>query len=295
MESEKNKIIKDLVKKVFAEDYQEQKTRKLGGLTNHNYLISIRSGNFVVRLPGKGTEEMINRSHEHISSNLANELDIDAKLIYFDDKTGIKISRFIEGAVTMTAETLSTDENLILVVETLIKLHTSGKNTGIEFNAMKMIEEYESLLKTNQGKFYEDYNSIKEKVLQYYQEIYRNNFVSVPCHNDPLCENWIKGNDRIYLIDWEYAGMNDAIWDLSDVSIEACLTWEKDRFLLNLYLGHDAGNDEIRRFLINKVFLDFLWSLWGKLRGLYEDDMEEYAHTRYVRAKKNIVILEGGI
>ncbi len=45
-----------------------------------------------------------------------------------------------------------------------------------------------------------------------------------PCHNDPLCENWLRDPKRIYLVDWEYAGMNDPLWDLADISIEAGYT-----------------------------------------------------------------------
>jgi thiamine kinase-like enzyme len=288
-------IINDLVKKVFGpgEKLQERQIQRLGGLTNHNYLIDITGGQFVVRLPGEGTEQMINRVNEHISSRLANELDIDAALFYFDDKTGIKISKYVENALTLSEKTAGADENLSLIAGVFRKLHGCGKNTGVDFNVFNMIENYESLLqKTNKVVFYDDYGVIKEKVLRYNGEMAALKIAPVPCHNDPLCENWIRSGSRIYLIDWEYAGMNDAIWDLADVSIEANLTSEKDSFFLKKYFGHEAADHERRRFLINKVFLDFLWSLWGKLRSLYEDGMEEYALTRYLRAKANIALIE---
>jgi thiamine kinase-like enzyme len=280
-----------LIQEVFPGE-RLQDLKKLGGLTNHNFRTELSCGDYVVRLPGEGTEQMINRSDEHISSNLANDLGIDAELVYFDDTTGIKISKYINNAITLTDVSLATDENLSLAAGIFKKLHGCGRNTKVEFNVFTMIENYENLLRINHGSFYDDYNPTKQKVLNYHKEIAALSIAPVPCHNDPLCENWIRSDSQIYLIDWEYAGMNDGIWDLADVSIEANLTKEKDLYFLKEYLGHEASHSEIRRFLINKIFLDFLWSLWGKLRGLYEDGMEEYARTRYVRAQKNIVVLE---
>jgi thiamine kinase-like enzyme len=111
----------------------------------------------------------------------------------------------------------------------------------------------------------------------------------VPCHNDPLCENWVESGDRLYLIDWEYAGMNDGMWDVSDVSIEAGFDAEWDKKLLTAYLGHEPTVGEQRHFLANKIYVDFLWTLWAKTRVPFDGQpMEDWAQERYARMITNI-------
>ena len=42
----------------------------------------------------------------------------------------------------------------------------------------------------------------------------------VACHCDPLCENFLDTGERMWLVDWEYSGMNDPMWDLGDLCVE---------------------------------------------------------------------------
>jgi len=108
----------------------------------------------------------------------------------------------------------------------------------------------------------------------------------VPCHNDPLCENWVEGDGRMYLIDWEYAGMNDGMWDVADVSIEAGFDGECDRLLLAAYLGREPELADEKHFLASKIYVDYLWTLWAKARVPYDGQpMEDWAVERYTRLK----------
>ena len=59
----------------------------------------------------------------------------------------------------------------------------------------------------------------------------------VPCHNDPWPANLLDADGRIYLIDWEYSGMNDPMWDLADLSVEAGFGPEQDRTMMEVYYG----------------------------------------------------------
>ena len=94
----------------------------------------------------------------------------------------------------------------------------------------------------------------------------------------------------MYLVDWEYAGMNDPMWDLADVSIEAEMNEVMDKKLITRYLGQEPLKDEIFRFQANKIYIDFLWSLWGKTRVPFEGTaMEQYAMDRYNRLKQNLL------
>ena len=103
----------------------------------------------------------------------------------------------------------------------------------------------------------------------------------------------MEGNGRLYLIDWEYAGMNDGMWDLSDVSIEASYSEEEDDLLLEDYFGRKPTVTDKKHFLANKIYVDYLWTLWAKTRVPYSgQDMEDWASERYARMKDNIAAFE---
>ena len=115
----------------------------------------------------------------------------------------------------------------------------------------------------------------------------------VPCHNDPLCENWVEGDGRMYLIDWEYAGMNDGMWDVADVSIEAGFEKAQDSTLLRYYLDREPTVLDWKHFLASKIYVDYLWTLWAKARVPYDGQpMEDWAVERYARMKDNLLAFE---
>lgn len=289
---EDRKVVEELLERVLGIDTIVDMER-MGGLTNRTYLITDeKNEKYVVRLPGEGTEQIINRRNEKISTELGCEVGIDATLFYFDENTGIKITEYIINAETMNAKELKKEENIRLVANVLKTLHSSDIDTKVPFDVIDMAETYEKFIRENGGFFYDDYEEVKQYINKI-KEDYMPSVVKKPCHNDPLCENWILQNDeKMYLIDWEYAGMNDPMWDLADVSIEAEYTEEMEALLLKTYFGEDLTEEKWKAFRINKVLIDYLWSLWGKTRAVYDgEELELYAKTRYIRMKKNMECL----
>lgn len=264
--------------------------KRLGGLTNHTYKVTLQNGaQYVFRIPGEGTEELICREDERVSTKLACKLGIDSPMLYFGDN-GEKVTLYIENARTMDAESLREDKAIVDVAHVFRRLHTCGENTGVPFEVFDMAKSYEDIIYSNNVSMFDDYEQVKEKIFRLKGEIDENGAVpTVPCHNDSLCENWVYSGDRLYLIDWEYAGMNDGMWDLADVSIEAGYSKENDELLLLSYFGQAPDELQRKRFIANKLYLDYLWSLWGKTRVPYDGDfMEQYALERYLRLKKNL-------
>lgn len=78
------------------------------------------------------------------------------------------------------------------------------------------------------------------------------------------------------------------MWDLADISIEASYNEKQDSYLLKNYLQKEPTMHEKERFLANKLYLDYLWTLWAKTRVPFSGtDMEQYALERYTRLKSN--------
>ncbi len=283
----------DLMKVVF-DDSNWIAIERLGGMTNHSYKITRPDGQeYLARIPGEGTEELINRLDERKSTELACKLGIDSPLLYFGND-GRKVMKFIHDPQPMNEEVMQRKENLLQAAEIFHRLHTCGIDTGVRFEVFEMAELYEKIINDAGVDFYDDYENVKQDVMKIKAEIDKEDEApKVPCHNDSLMGNWVLDNaGKLYLIDWEYSGMNEAMWDLSCLSIEAEYGPAEDDELLKAYYaieGKEAGVDAKRRFIAAKMYVDYLWTLWGLTRVPFDGEfMKVYAENRFNRLKKNI-------
>ena len=281
--------VAELLHKVLGKsDYSD--IRRLGGLTNHTYHVMFANGEeYVVRIPGEGTEELIVREDEKKSTQLACKLGVDAPMLYFGEN-GAKVSEYLKNAQTMSAETIKNATHIAQVAEIFRIMHDCGEDTGVPFEVFDMAAGYEKIAVNMNVPMFADFDQYKAKLMEIKEEIDGSlEIKKVPCHNDPLCENWVLSQGRMYLIDWEYAGMNDGMWDVADVSIEANFDDSEDLLLLEKYLGRVPTVLDKKHFLANKLYVDFLWTLWAKARVPYDGQpMEDWAVERYTRLKENV-------
>lgn len=267
-----------------------QKLERLGGLTNHTYHATLADGReYAVRIPGEGTEEMIVRSDEKTSTELACRLGIDAQMLFFG-ADGRKLTEYIPNAQTMTPETMRDPARIAKAAAICRKIHSCGEDTGVPFDVFDMAATYEKIIRDQKVALYEDYEAVKATVMEIKAHVDAAlNPPLVPCHNDPLCANWVESGQRLYLIDWEYAGMNDGMWDLAAVSIEAEYGPREDTQLLRDYLGREPSKLDREHFLGAKLNVDYLWTLWALTRVPFSgQDMQDWADERYARLKNNI-------
>lgn len=271
----------------------------MGGMTNRNFRVDTPGKIYAVRLAGEWAQEMIVRKAEHICTRLADRVGIHTDLIYFDEQTGIKICGFIPGAVAMTPELMRKRKNVKLVAELFRRLHFCGETISVDFDFLGKVELYENLLRRHTTEeFFPGYDQTRSKVLELYEQAQGMDAAYLPCHNDPVPENFIYGQDgKMYLIDWEYGGMNDPLWDLAALCLECDWDTPQEQRFLKYYFGKKVTPADWQRFLIYKVLPDFLWSLWGRLRAAgggdgTDFDYDAYGTMRYNRAVKNLSTLE---
>lgn len=270
-------------------DKQIQEIVPIGGMTNKNYKVTINNEHFVLRVPGNGTEEMISRNNEMQNALYAHEIGVDAELIYFNEETGIKVSRFIENAETLSPDSAKRHANMKLTTSILRKLHSSTKPMPTRFDVYNEIEKYHNLVVKYGVAHYEDYDATRERVYALQGLLETLDVKLTPCHNDLVAENLIKSReDKMYLIDWEYAGMNDPMWDLAAHIIECDFSEEDEARFLSLYFNGEPEEKYIKRVLINKIFQDFLWSIWTIVKEAKGDNFGSYGIDRYNRAKANL-------
>ena len=282
--------IKEMLKEVFGdEEYID--LERLGGMTNRSYKVVRTNGKeYICRIPGEGTDKMINRSNERKNTVLACDLGVDTKLLYFTDD-GKKVMEFVQKPQPMNKEVMQRSDIIKQATDIIRKLHTCGIDTSVRFDVFEMAGLYEKIIKDEKVAFYDDYEEVKNNVMSIKNTIDEKCHPErVFCHNDTLPDNWVLDeNGKLYLVDWEYSGMNEGMWDLSCLSIESDFSNEKDNELLKSYYGREASTLEKKYFVATKLYVDYLWTLWGLVRVPVEGTvMQEYADGRYERLKRNI-------
>ena len=289
----RNNIVKECVKNALnLEDNQIGKVMPSGGMTNKNYKVYINDNPYIVRIPGNGTDEIIDRKSEKTNAKLAVELGLDKKILYINENSGVKIAEFIKDAETLTATSAKREKNMKKVARILNTLHNSDIKMENIFDAFRLMDYYEDLIKKYNGEFYDGYEEVKEKVFLLKKELKNLNVELMPCHNDTLPDNFVKDSkENMYLIDWEYSGKNDPIWDVTAYMLESEFSEDEEELFLNIYFDNKLNEDIFKRVLINKICQDFLWSLWTILKEAKGDDFGTYGIERYKRAVENIRIL----
>lgn len=262
---------------------------RLGGLTNLVFKVDCGGERFVLRIPGKGTEEYIDRVNEGKAARAAAHARVSPDVLHFDDGTGVMVSRFIDGAVTMSPELFQSRHGSAgRAGRAFRQLHESGAVFPFRFELFKMIDSYLGILATKDVALPEGYHDVVRGAGPVRQALEAHERPLAPCHCDPLCENFLDTGERMWIVDWEYSGMNDPMWDLGDLSVEGGFTARQDREMIEAYFGRAATEAEHGRIVIYKAMCDLLWTLWGLIQhanGNPADDFWAYATKRFERCK----------
>jgi thiamine kinase-like enzyme len=261
---------------------------RLGGLTNRVYRVDLDGKPAVLRIPGDGTAEYINRAHEAETARLASAVGVSPAVIHADPSSGLMVSAHVD-AVTMTpALFASRDGAVARAGDVFRRLHASGVVFPFRFELFAMIDEYLGILATKDVALPSGYSDVVREADAIRAALARRRVALAPCHCDPLCENFLDDGSRMWLVDWEYSGMNDPMWDLGDVSVEGSFSDAQDEALLRAYFSGEPAPRDHGRMVIYKAMCDLLWTLWGLIQlanGNPADDFRTYADTRFAHCK----------
>lgn len=258
---------------------------RLAGLTNVNF----RVGDWVVRIPGKGTSEFIDRTTEAVAARSAADAGVNVEVSFFDATDGLMVTRFAEGTTTMHVERFRDLGSVHRAGEVLRRLHTTAAPFANEFRLWDMIDEYKHLVTVKDAPLPDGYDEVLHRAGEARAALQAIPAPLAPCHCDPLCENFLDDGTRMWLIDYEYAGNNDPMWDLGDLSVEGCFDQHQDDALLAGYFAGRPPTEDRARMVVYKAMCDLLWTLWGVIQhanGNPADDFWAYAVGRFERCRR---------
>jgi len=243
----------------------EMAIEPLPGLTNRNYRIGARGENYVLRLPGAGTKKYIDRDAEAHDAALAAQAGLTPEIIFADSATGLMLTRFIDGAETLTAAAVHDPRTMADTARMLRRLHDSGLVFRREMRVFDKIDSY--LQKSPRAAT--QFGEVRRAAEPLRDVMDGPGRRLVPCHIDPTPSNFIRGRapdgvSRMYLIDWEYAEMSEPAYDLAGLSIEAQFSESEDAALLAAY-GEGVRGATPDRFVAYKSMLYLMAGSWAAM------------------------------
>lgn len=260
-----------------------------GGISNSNWRIFLNDqpDTFFLKIPGDGTENFIDRKAANNASVRAFEVGIGAEVVHFDPNTGVEVFEFIEGLKTST-----NGDFLNKTVRTnavhAIKAFNDARALDLQKTTMDMIEEHFDQLLTFGGHFTQDFTWLNAKFREAKSALVASGLDLVPCMNDTLAGNFLLDpQDKVILVDFEYASNNDRCAELALWFVEMCFDRDTEHEVIEEYFGSvDPGI--VARITIFKALVDIKWATWAmvqnKLSAL-DFDYFKYGAWKYMRAR----------
>ena len=226
---------------------------KLAGITNINYKIKFLGKDKVIRIPGKGTENIIDRTSEKKILSIILDKDIVPKSDFYN--SDIKLTDFLYGYRSLDFDDLKDCDIIFpLIVDQMKKLHSINHSDYMSFKVISMVEEIEN---------YERLSSIKivnksehKFLLNLAREIDKGK--QVLCHRDLQLPNIMYNGEKIKFVDFEYSGFSSILWELGNFTAELELSKEQIMKFIKIY--KDISYEEI---IIGQLMSNYIWALWG--------------------------------
>lgn len=236
-----------------------------GGITNHNWRVRLGGGDYVVRLCSPGVEVLgVDRDCEHEAARRAAALGIGPEVVAWLPDEGVLVTRWLTGGPAEARE------HIAEIAGALRAFH-HGPALAATFDVPQLVRRQVALL--------DDVPAVLERALA----VAPRTGERVPSHNDLLGANLVRDGDRVLIVDWEYAGMNDRLFDLANLSVNNGFTEADDRVLLGAYFGDDAQLAGLRRMKIVSDLREAAWGLVQHARSELDVDFAAYAREHLER------------
>ena len=262
------------------------------GMTNRSFLFSCKDKKYIMRIPGEGTDQLINRRQEAAVYQTIAGRRICDEIAYINPENGYKITEYLEGARVCDAEN---EEDLQKCMKKLREFHGQKLRVDHSFDLFGQMEYYESLWEGTPSA-YKDYEKTKAHVLQLKDYIEANAGEWVLTHIDAVPDNFLfveeNGKEEIRLIDWEYAGMQDPHVDIAMFCIYSLYKKEQVDHLIDLYFEGNCDERTRIKIYCYIAVCGLLWSNWCEYKRKLGVDFGEYSLRQYRYAKDYYKIVQ---
>lgn len=267
-----------------------------GGITNVNFVVEDAGDKYVVRVGGDIPLHQVMRFNELAASRAAYAAGVSPEVVYAEP--GALVLRFIEGK-TFVPEDVRKPENLAAIVELIRRVHYELPNylrgPSLVFWVFHILRDYAGTLRDRGSRMVPELPRLLEIADTLEFEIGPIDLVYG--HNDLLAANLIDDGQRLWLIDWDYAGFNSPLFDLSNLASNNEFTPDMEAWLMQAYFGEPPSGGILRRFAAMKCASLLRETMWSMVQEVHSDlDFDFVAYTtenleRFERAHQDYLEL----
>jgi thiamine kinase-like enzyme len=256
-----------------------------GGITNTNFIVDDRGERFVVRVGEDIPVHGVMRFNEIAAARAAHAAGISPEIVYSAD--GIFIMRYIEGR-TLTEPEVREQQNLERIIHLIQVCHNEipkhFKGPALIFWPFHVCRNYIHTAREGSSRMIDslprflDINEELEKTVGEIKLVFG--------HNDLLAANFIDDGNRLWLLDWDYAGYNTALFDLANLSSNNELSPQQEDWILETYYNHPVTDRIRRRIAAMKcvsLLRETLWSIVSEITSTLDFDYVSYTSKNLSR------------
>lgn len=263
------------------------------GMTNRSFLFTCRNRKYIMRIPGEGTQQLIDRRAEAEVYQRLKGKGICDNVIYMNAENGYKITEFIEG--TRVCDPFN-PKDLVICMEKLRAFHEQEFSVERAFHIFEQIEFYEALW-GGKPSAYQDYETTKERVMRLQSYINAHTDKKVLTHIDAVPDNFLimedeKGDCEVRIIDWEYAGMQDPHIDIAMFCIYSMYEKEQVDNLIDIYFQRNCPDGTRVKIYCYIAACGLLWSNWCEYKAILGVKFGEYSQRQYDYAREYYQIVQ---
>lgn len=257
------------------------------GMTNRSFLFVCKGKRYIMRIPGEGTDQLINRHQEADVYRMIADKGICDNIAYINPENGFKITEYLKSA--RACDPLNEDD-LKACMDKLRLFHQMELKVDHEFDLFGQIAFYESLW-NGRPSSYRDYLQTKENVFSLRSYLDSLGVKKVLTHIDAVPDNFLfvedmDGTRDIRLIDWEYAGMQDPHVDIAMFCIYSLYDRARVDRLINIYFENNCPPEVRVKIYCYIAVCGLLWSNWCEYKASLGVEFGEYSMRQYRYAKE---------
>jgi thiamine kinase-like enzyme len=238
-------------------------TQLPGGLTNRNYKVTTPAGAFVARIWSDSNFLAINRDHEYHNSVAAARAGVGAPVVAYQPEHNMLVLGFLEGR-TLRSEDVRAPANVARIAGACRRLHAGPRFAG-DFDMFVIQRQYRAVAREHGFTIPDGYDDLRPAFAAARAALATRLPATVPCNNDLLAANFIDDGERLWLIDYEYAGNNDPCFELGNIAGESGLPPDALADLVTRYYGTPLRHKIARARLLDLV-ARYGWTLWGAIQ-----------------------------
>lgn len=263
-----------------------------GGISNTNWRVWVddEPASFFVKIPGRGTEQFIDRKAAFAASKQAELIGIGPRLYDYAAAQDVEINDFVDGRTTCSNRDFLERSVRSSVMGLYRTLHASPL-LPLTKTIFGLIDEHVTQVRQMNGKLPADFDWLLAEYHNARAAIEASGLDLVPCFNDPMPGNFLRDEaGSIILIDYEYASNNDRCYDLGALSGEMFFSSETEAEIIETYFGR-VDPQISARVIVHKALADLKWATWSMIQNeisTLDFDYFKYGAWKFMRARSVI-------